>query len=259
MGHIRLGTLSQSKKWRQVVELLETGGSVEEIARASATAAERSLAAAADDGVFQYVARLLVELPLAARAPGFDEALADIGIAQGAHRSLPELMAAISDAIDRRALLLGGRSDLGEMAQMALIESLSATLNQQLPTLFEPEPREIRRALGQLSSGQRFASFARSFFARLIYRSLDYYLSRELSNHVGPGARFASDADRVAFDHALAQHAFETARIVEDFAGGWYGKTVWQKDGLTPQKIDNFARFAFEKVRDELGRRREVA
>jgi hypothetical protein len=31
----------------------------------------------------------------------------------------------------------------------------------------------------------------REFFGRLTQRSLDYYLSRELSNHIGPGQRFA--------------------------------------------------------------------
>lgn len=259
MGHIRLGKLPQSKKWRDVVGLLQTGGSVEDVARASAQAAESALATSADDQLFQYVARLLVELPLAARGPGFDEALAELGIERGAYSSVAQLAGAISDAIDDHARRLGSRSDLSEMAQMALVESLSSALEKQLPNLFEPDAQEIRRELGKLSSGNRFAGLARSFFSSVVYKSLDYYLSRELSNHVGPGARFASDSDRVAFDRAMALHAFEAARIVEAFAGGWYGKTVWQKDGLTPQAINKFTQYAFKKLRDELGRHRDAA
>ena len=239
--------------------MLESRGSVQEIAQASAEAAESALASASSDLVFQYVVRLLVQLPIAARAPGFTQALEELGIRGDAHTSLPGLLAAISDAVDDHAFGSGGRSDLGEMAQMALIESLSSVLSLQLPTLFDPEPAAIRRAIGKLSSGNRFAELARSFFARLTYRSLDCYLSRELANHIGPEARFADDTARVAFEQALSQHTFEVSRIVEDFAGGWYGKTVWKEGELTPEKLDRFSRFAFKKIRDELGRRREVA
>ncbi len=61
---------------------------------------------------------------------------------------------------------------------------------------------------------------ARDFFARLSYRSLDYYLSRELADHTGTGKRFGDDGDRVAFEIALRQHTFEASKIVESFAGG---------------------------------------
>ena len=44
--------------------------------------------------------------------------------------------------------------------------------------------------------------------------------------------------------------------MVSEFALGWYGKTVWQGDGLTPEKIDRFGAYALKKLRDELLRRR---
>ena len=259
MGHVRLGTLPTTRKWQRVVELISDGGSVEEVARASAIAAEYDLKRAASDPVFLYVARLLVELPLAARGPDFEQALERLGLSPAAPRSLTELAAAVSDAVDRHARAVGRHNDLGEMAQMALVESLTGAVAAQLPSLFEPEHDEVRRALGRLSSGDRFAVFARSFFARLTERTLDYYLSRELANHIGPDKRFANSADRSLFNRALAVHAFEASRIVEDFAGGWYGKTVWQRQGLTPDVIERFVRFAFQKITNELGRRREAA
>ena len=43
MGHIRLGRLPATKKWQQVVALLSRGASLEQIAGASADAAENSL------------------------------------------------------------------------------------------------------------------------------------------------------------------------------------------------------------------------
>jgi len=259
MGHIRLGVLPQSRKWRQVVALLRSGADLSDVAQASALAAERDLAKATSDPVFQYVAKLLVELPLAARSPGFSEYLEGLGLSENALSSTPELTAELSSAIDRFAISVGTRSDLGEIAQMALVESLSQKLDNSLPSLFAPEPREIRRELGKISNGKEFAAFARQFFASVTYKSLDYYLSRELANHTGAGERFSTDADRVAFENALSSHTFEASRIVEEFAGGWYGKTVWKNQELSETKIDNFARYAFKKIRDELGRRRQVA
>jgi len=259
MGHIRLGTLSRSKKWREVVDLLETNASLEAIAEASARASELDLSRASNDPSFQFVSRLLVELPLMARSPELCGSLDDMGFDAETLSSVPKLLSEIGNAIDRNAFDLGQSSDLGALAQSALLETLSIKLRESLPSLFTPEPQEIRRALGQLSGGQRFAELARDFFARLTYKSLDYYLSRELANHTGTGVRFASDADRVSFERALFQHTFETSRIVEEFAGGWYGKTVWKEQNLSPEAINKFTRYAFKKLRSELGRRRATA
>ena len=49
MGHIRLGRLPATKRWRQVVSLLARGAPLERIAAASAEAAENSLAQANRD------------------------------------------------------------------------------------------------------------------------------------------------------------------------------------------------------------------
>lgn len=256
MGHIRLGTLPRSRKWREVVALIGSDAPLEAIAEAAARASERDLSQAAKDPRFQFVTSLLVRLPLLARAPGFEAALADLGVAENASGSVTGLLAGLELAIDRKSFETGVSSDAGELAKSALLESLSVQLRDRLPTLFEPTPQEIRVALGSFASGDRFAGLARDFFARLTQRSLDYYLSRELANHTGQGARFADDSQRVAFQQALAQHSFEASRIVEEFAGGWYGKTVWHKQALDQPAIDRFTGYAFKKMRQELGRRR---
>jgi len=259
MGHIRLGTLQQSKKWRQVIGLLDSDADLESIAEAASKASETDLKRASDDPLFQFVTQLLVRLPLIARAPGFEAELAKLGISSEAPSSVTELLSCLSSAISQQAFDQGGSSDAGELARAALLESLSVQIRDKLPSLFEPTPQEVRKALASFASGQAFAGLARDFFARLSYRSLDYYLSRELSNHVGADKRFGQDSDRVAFDSALRQHTFEASKIVESFAGGWYGKTVWKEQNLSQDKINDFTRFAFKKLRSELGRRRENA
>ena len=259
MGHIRLGTLSQSKMWRDVIGLLDAGGSVEDVAEAAARASELDLGRASDDPSFQFVTSLLVRLPLMARAPGFEAALAVIGAGEKAGHTVTSLLAGLSASIDRNAFETGRSSDAGELARSALLESLSVQLRDRLPSLFEPTPQEIRKTLASFASGQNFAVLARDFFARLSHKSLDYYLSRELADHTGSDRRFASDAERSEFERSLALHTFEASRIVEAFAGGWYGKTVWQKQSLSQDEINKFTRYAFKKMRSELGRRRATA
>ena len=107
-----------------------------------------------------------------------------------------DLVAGISSAIDRYARQQGGRTDLGEMAQMAAVESLTALIGPGLPSLFQPNPGEVQHSVGRFAGGDRFSALAREFFARLTQRSLEYYLSRELSNHIGAGQRFRDDRAR---------------------------------------------------------------
>ncbi|MGX9352230.1 hypothetical protein ACS3QZ_13590 [Shimia sp. W99] len=259
MGHIRLGTLPRTKKWREVVSLIDSEASIDVIAEAAAKASELDLSRATKDPRFQFISSLLVRLPLLARMPGFEDALLDLGVGENALSSVTGLLAGLELAIDRQSFRFGASSDAGELAKTALLETLSVQLRDRLPSLFEPTPQEIRAALGSFASGNRFADLARDFFARLTYRSLDYYLSRELANHTGQDKRFADDAQRVAFQQALAQHTFEASRIVREFAGGWYGKTVWQKQSLDQEAIDHFTQYAFKKMRTELGRRRDTA
>jgi hypothetical protein len=143
------------------------------------------------------------------------------------------------------------------MAQMAAAESLVAVVGPTLPSLFGPSPDEVQRAIGRLAGGDRFSGLAREFFARLTQRSLDHFLSRELASHIGPGERFANAAERLEFEAALEQHCREASRIVEAFAGGWYGKNVYQGEGVTAETVRRFAPVAFKKIRAELRKRRD--
>lgn len=259
MGHVRLGVLPKSRKWDEVVRLLDENASVDLIAAAAGDAADSALSRAAHDPGFHKALWLLLQLPIAARGPDFGADLAQLGVNAPADPTLLDLTAAISGAFDQPYDPVAERSDLGEMARLALVESLTGAVSADLPSLFDPEPGDVRRAVGRLSGGDRFAELSRDFFSRLTYRVLDYFLSRELANHIGPGLRFQTSAERGRFEDALTRHCHEAARIVQEYSGGWYGKTVYHSEGLTPDKATRFARYAFKKMRDELGRRRETA
>ena len=166
-------------------------------------------------------------------------------------------MGAFTATIDRHVGRTGGRTDLGEMAQLAAAESLSSVVGRDLPGLFGTTPDDVKLAVGRFSGKGRFADLARDFFSRLTFRCLDYYLSRELSNHVGPEQRFRSIREHTEFNSALDRHCRETSRILKEYAAEWFSKKNFEK-ALTPDEAGRFASVAFGKIRKELRKRRDA-
>src|SRR3954452_24109682 len=156
MGHVRLGILPASRKWRQVVEELRLGADVDTVAAAATDAAEAALHGASRDPALLHAFWLLTQIPLAARGPAFIDDLRRLGLDIPDRPSLMDVAAAYSGAGDRHVRERGGRTDLGEMAQMAAVESLTAAVGSSLPSLFGPTPEDVQRSIGRYASGDRF-------------------------------------------------------------------------------------------------------
>lgn len=255
MGHLRLTELPTGRRWEQVAALLRIGAGPENLAAATAFAAEQDLASAKKDPAFHLVVWLLTQLPLAARSSDFSEQLGRLRFASGSATSVAAFVAEFLSAVDEGCAGSGERTDLGELASQAAAESLSLILIARTGSLFGTEASDLRENLAQLGTKPQFAGLARDFFARLTQRILDYYISRALPDHVGPGRANATIADQVAFRNALARHCHEAALIVEEFAGSWYSKSIYLGT-LTPESTRRFASHALDKMRDELRARR---
>lgn len=255
MGHIRLGRLPRGRRWKQVVELLRTGGSVDALAAATAHAAEREIASAKNDPVFAQAVWLLTQLPLAARSPDYEKRLAALGIAPGAEQSPLSLIAAVSTAIDRGTAGEPGKTDLGRLARHAAAETLASVLSSTGPGFFDTPADALKRELARLGTKANFAALAREFFSRLTLKTIEYYVSRELPNHIGQDRALPSIDRGIAFREALEQHCREASLIVEAFAGGWYSKANYEGT-LNPAAAQRFAAYALTKMHDELRARR---
>lgn len=254
MGHIRLGRLPKTRPWDKVIGLLATGAPVNDVVAASAKAAEAALTEASSDPALVHAFWLLTQIPLAARSSDYFANLERLDIKAGRDPSLLAVVTAFQEAVDKHARRAPGKTDLGEMAQLAAAESISTFAARDLPGLFDVTAADVKLALGKLAAPDRFARLARDFFSRLVWRSLEYFVSREIANHVGPGRGLPSIQSHVEFRQALEQHCREAALIVEAFAGGWYSKTNFN-GGITPRKAANFTHVAFKKLRAELGKR----
>jgi len=258
MGHIRLKRLPSSKPWQQVVALLNGQADIDAIAAQSAEAAEHDLSAAANDPGLVHAFWLLTQIPIAARQTDYLNQLRQIGLQISDNPSLLEITGAFSRAVDEHLKQSGGRTDLGEMAQHAAVESLTTLVGRDLPGLFGPSAQDVQSALRRLGTTDRFSVFARDFFSRVVRKSLGYFLSRELSNHVGRGEKFSSIHEHTAFNEALDLHCREASRIIKEFAGGWYGKTQFLEKEISRDRAAAFAHVAFKKLRSELRKRRDA-
>jgi hypothetical protein len=184
--------------------------------------------------------------------------LAELGLQVPSEPTLLEIVAAFTRAVDGRVRESVKRTDLGEMAQLAGSETLASLVGRELPSLFGPTAADVRLAVAKLGTSDRFSVLARDFFSRLTSRSLGYFLSRELSKHVGPNKRFAGVGQHSEFNAALDLHCREASRIIKEFSGGWYGKALQREKVITREAARTFAHVAFKKLRAELRRRRDV-
>jgi hypothetical protein len=125
--------------------------------------------------------------------------------------------------------------------------------------LFGTGPDDVRQAFARLGTTRQVSYLGRHFFARLIYKFLDFYLSRTLADHVGEGRRFATLRQVADFSQALETYCGDAASIVEVFFGGWFAKHNWETRGDIPRKlVSRFAHGAMHKLIEELKRRGTV-
>ena len=252
MGHVHLRVLPGTKKWRDVVGLIDEGATDRAIVVASAKAAERDLLGASDDRIYVECVRLLLSIPHAARNEDFGAALRAADLPVPSNPELFDLMTAVTVRTDEVARDAGRRTDLGEIAKRALTQSISECIGDQLPGLFGATPGDVHALARKLSFSKGIAVFSRSFFGNVVGGTLSYWLDRTLASQVGPGRRFPSVADRAAFDGALCQFTAEATRIIQEFAGGWYGKTLHERGAIDAHSAKIFGAVALKKIVEEM-------
>jgi len=108
-------------------------------------------------------------------------------------------------------------------------------------------PDITKSTIAGFATVKQFAVLARDFFARLTRRHINYYLSRELSKHVGPGRRFSSVREHRLFEDALDLHCREATRVIKEYSGEWLSKHNYE-GGVDPAKAGRFVSYAAKKI-----------
>jgi len=257
MGHLRLNRLLRTPKWIKVVELLEQGATTPQIAAKSLAATEEGLKGAANDSDLVYAFWLLTQLPLAARSDFFPGELRRLNLDVSDKPTLMEITSAFIEAVDSHLTDIKERTEFFEMGNLAATESLTSLVGSKTPSLFGTVPEDVQKSIASFATKKQFGILGREFVSRLTERYLGYFLSAELSNHIGEGRRFRTVKEQREFSKALQTHCYQAAKIVEDFAGSWYSKANFE-GGITIEKAEGFLGHALKKMREELGRGGQV-
>ena len=256
MGHVRLGTLPKTRAWKEVIGLIADGADVSSIADATMRAADKAFEAIQNDKGFAEAVELMTHLAIAARKDNPADHLDSVGIRLSAQSSIVEVAITINRALDEKAARNGSRSDFGELAQGALVGAVVEHLSARFGTMFAPTSSEIKAALSGLGKNSEFGKLSSTFFSKLTYSAIDYFLSHTIGTQIGEGQRFATTNQVAQFKSALDVHCHEAAVIVEKFSGEWFSKNYFQNNGSIPKKkTEGFGWFAMKKMREELKQR----
>lgn len=260
MGHTRLGEIPKSRKWKDVVAFMTNAefvssnpvfrDEVEMIAVRTLDAAETGIEKALDDLGLRYSFYLLTQLALASREDNWEKKLTENQINVSRLNSTFELITEIQTAIDDYIFENGRATDISEMAQQSIGETISKLVEPKANTLFGSGKEEIQSAIKSLSTKKGFADLGQKFFGHFMTHYLNFFLSRVTAAQVGTG-RFRSVEDVTKFNQVLQTHCEQTAKIVRDYCGEWYSKTEYMK-GIDLENTSEFISVALKKLKSEL-------
>lgn len=253
MGHNRLGILPKTHRWKHVINLLKSEADLPEIARASLQAMLTNFKRIPDDPGFNLVLSNIFGFAAGARSGDFQKSLEESGI-RISHEAGPlDIVCGLQNKIDNDLSQQRSRSDPGEIAQNAFIETMLSTSSVAQPAMFDMGRDAAINQISKTLKGKEFADFMHTFFAKFTSRYMKYYLSRELSNHVGPGKYFDSIDRHKEFNKALGTYVSRVVRIADEFTPGWLGKAIYEQN-LNRESISRYSYVAFNKIISEFKR-----
>ena len=253
MGHNYLGDLPRTYRWKEVIRLISGDGPIDKIADASLAAVQTGLQRIPSDEGFTRTLTVIFKFLESARSTDIESALAQNGFPPLKDFTVFDLSSCLKEKIDFELSARKIKSDVSEIAQNSFTETLFKYLSAESKSLFDTSSNVIRKTIRNLSSGRQFRSLMHEFYSTFTRRYLTFYLSRELSGHVGPGLRFRNIDEHIEFNKALNQYINQAIRIADDFTPGWFGKAQYEKE-LTHDSISRYAHVAFKKILKEFSR-----
>ena len=255
MGHERVGALPRSKRWRDVVGLIAGAaaydGDVDELAQTTiANVRDRLQLMHLDSGFatsFQFLLRLALSASTQVDADALGELLLDLGEQPSPLALANQLSADVEN--NRQS------AEYAELARKAAVDTIALWTERetrQIP-LFGGT-RQTDDIWRNASDAAGFCDVSRLFFAKFVERYLNYFLSREASSQIANTESRERLDERIALHvDEISHHAFETSKITQSFAAGWFNRHA-QTRMPEPLAIQRFLAVSMGKIREELQR-----
>jgi hypothetical protein len=260
MGHERVGFLPKTRRWNDLVkqmgEMYPSEVPTATIAAQTLKIVRKRYEILSKDDAVKEVFTFLIAFSRACRFQDVQTQLRNSGI------KLPEqpTLLSVVKALREYVPIYEASSEYGQLAIAAAADAIGQWhklhVTSQLP-LFKPSA-DFFESWRNVGNGAGFCELARLYFGRLTERYLNYFLDRVSS------ATFSSIQQREQFQQEsrahlddISKHAFETAKITQSFAAGWFNKNVGETVPDS-KEIEGFLAVAFGKLREELRREEEA-
>lgn len=259
MGHERIGILPKTKQWRNVVynisEFSFENNNISDIAQNTIRNVRTKFDLIHKDSGIQSAFEFFVLLTSASRTNDPYEVLSEKGIYIPNDFTPLQLAKSLSEWVSNNK----SSYEYATFACQSAIDTISEwyRITQTNQTSLFDIGKNPFDTWQKAANGAGFSDLTRIFFSNFTERYLKYFLEREAS------AYSSSIAIRDNFNKQLekhveeiAKHAFETTKITQSFAAGWYNKNV-KNEIPSRKKIEGFLSIAFGKLKGELLREEE--
>lgn len=254
MGHERIGFLPKTKQWNDIVRQLSAyegdNEAVKKITNDTLSCIRKTYEQMPYDESVTKAIKFLAMLSYSAKQIDQMSFLNGNGCSVDNKLSLFSLMNSAKNYIATE----NGSLETNKIARDAVLQSITtyqgSHTSEQL-TLFGGQSDSVWKDAG---SGAAFCELARSFFAAFTDRQIKYYIERsaasEIDNYAALQSFFAGISQQA---DAISHHAFETSKIMQSFAAGWFNKHA--VDSIpSDSKVTDFLRISFGKMREEFRR-----
>lgn len=252
MGHERVGVLPRTREWRalvrQIAATAEAPHAVPAVAAATLLRVRQRFDRIPNDRGFQAAFGFIVALATSHGGSGPAGDLSPL-LDLGADPSPLRLTAQMNAWVDAHADSME-YAELGKRAAADVIAFWTRERSRQ-DDLFGSAQVASQIWAGARNAGA-FSELCRVFFGKFTERYIKYFLDREASAQlptIEARDRFAASLE--SHMDALARHSFETTKIAQSFAAGWYNKHARQAPPER-EKVLSFVSFAMGKLREEL-------
>ena len=206
MGHLRLGRLPKTLRWREVVGLIEADPTAAaRITGLTVVAVETHLRSLPRNDALTYAFWLLLRIATASRSDTFVQDVRNLELSVTADTSAIALIGEVTDALRERSRGADGHSATSECASLAARRALTETVGTQGRTLFGSTLEDLQSAFRAYSTCDQFSEVAQRSFADFTARLLQSYLDRELQNHVEGSLSEREEVQRAIDLHARQQ------------------------------------------------------
>jgi len=249
MGHERTGMLPKTRRWAQVVQdIASFRGDEEQSLRIANTSLEnvrsRFESVQCDSGVHAAF-KFLTRLSVSGSGIGGD-------VDQLPRNPTPFAIAkAVNQAVDANK----GSQEYAAIASAAATDAVANWFAQNTEQSFLFGSAEQNIAIwSKAGTAAGFCEIARLFFAKFTERYLNYFVEREASA-VLPTIEQRDLLQEQLRNHidSVSRHAFETSKITQSFAAGWYNRHA-RESMPKDAEITGFLAIAFGKLREDLRR-----